>query len=40
MAIAMAYVVGAAGAAVIGVITGIVLLGLVRHPPPTTATAE
>ncbi len=40
MSIAMAYVVGAAGAAVIGVITGIALLGLVRHPTPVAATSE
>ena len=40
LAIAMVYVVGAAGAAVVGVITGIALLGLLRHRTPEAATSE
>jgi hypothetical protein len=40
MSIAMVYVIGAAGAALIGVITGISLLALLRHPTPAAAKSE
>lgn len=40
ISIAMAYAVGAIGAALVGVITGIALIGLSRHPTPVAATAE
>jgi hypothetical protein len=40
MSLAMLYLVGALGAAVIGVITGIALLALLRHPTPLAAESE